>query len=95
MTMSKLTGIRALAKLRDERAAFEAREAKARREAAIELGDIVLAMGADVLPLADLKRALVAAVAAHEARPPSARLIKPGAARGAESQLREDHGDQT
>ncbi len=95
MTMSKLTGIRALAKLRDERVAFEAREAKARREAAIELGDIVLATGADVLPLADLKRALVAAVAAHATKPPSARLTRSSAASDDASQLREDHGDQT
>ena len=61
--MSKMSGIRALAKLRDERAVFDAREAKARREAAIELGEIVLSAGADVLPLADLKNALAAAVA--------------------------------
>ena len=95
MTLSKLTGIRALAKLRDERVAFEAREAKARREAAIELGDIVLAAGADVLPLADLKNALVAAVAAHATKPASPRLTRSSAASGDASQLREDHGDQT
>ena len=95
MTMSKLTGVRALAKLRDERVAFEAREAKARREAAIELGDIVLAAGADVLPLADLKRALVAAVAAHTTKPASPRLTRSSAASGDASPLREDHGDQT
>ncbi len=94
MTMSKLTGIRALAKLRDERAAFEAREAKARHEAAIELGNFVLATGADVLPLADLKRALVAAVAAHTSKPPSLHLTRSSAAGGAESPLREDRGEQ-
>jgi hypothetical protein len=94
MTMSKMTGIRALAKLRSERAVFDAREAKARREAAIELGEIVLSTGADVLPLADLKNVLVAAVAAHVGQPQSTRAGKPSVAQRGEPQTQDGHGEQ-
>lgn len=42
MAIPKSTSVKTLARLRAERAAFDAREREARREAAIELGEAVL-----------------------------------------------------
>ena len=68
MPANKVTGTRGLAKVREERAALEAREQHYRREAAIELGEIALAAGAEAFSGADLKTLLNAARAVGATR---------------------------
>ena len=61
MPASKLTGTRGLAKVREERAALDKLEKQYRREAAIELGETVLAVGIEDLDATAFKALLTAA----------------------------------
>ena len=63
MATGKLSGTRMMAKLREERASLEKREAEARREAAYELGELVLDAGADGISERDFRKLLSMAVA--------------------------------
>jgi len=70
MAVAKSTGVKALAKLRAERAELDKREKELRREAAIELGEIVIASGGLDLSPGDLGNVIRLAVkAAHRGKP--------------------------
>ena len=63
MAAPRLTGMRALAKLKEERAGLEQREAQARREAADELVQVILNAGAEEIPPRELRTLLTASIA--------------------------------
>lgn len=63
MPAAKTTGATRLAKLLEERAALDKREAEIRQEVALELGEAVLDVGAEQVPVSELKALLKAAVA--------------------------------
>ncbi len=71
MAIAKSTGVKALAKLRAEREDLDRREKDVRREAAIELGEIVIEAGGLDLSASEVGNVIRAAAKA-------ARGVKPG-----------------
>lgn len=65
MAVAKGSAVEALRRAEEARAAHDQRVSEARKAAAVELGQIVLATGADRLPIAELKAVLTAAVKAR------------------------------
>ena len=62
MTKAKSGALEALRKLQEQRSQLDAKEAELKRQAAAELGEILLDCGAEQVPVAELK-ALFKAVA--------------------------------
>ena len=62
MTKAKAGVLEALRKIQEQRSQLDAREAELKRQAAAELGEILLDCGAEQVPAAELKALLRAAV---------------------------------
>ena len=62
MTKARSGALEALRKLQEQRSQLDAREHELKRQAAAELGAVLLDCGAEQVPLADLKLLLRAAV---------------------------------
>ena len=89
MALAKGSAVEAFRRAEEARAEHEKRVNDARKAAAVELGQVVLATGADRLPLAELKAVLTAAV---KAKADGARKPVPAAANGSAGQSGAEQG---